>query len=190
HNAADPAFARLQTQILAQYDVETVEELPINFRGVVAREGEARLTDLLNRFAEDRMTQETAQASMVNWFSLASPMLATSSASRMLAGTDLATHHRFLRETEMLRYDFVQGLNDIHATGMSYADDQKRGKDPEAEQRTRVNSSAWKVLNDFRFVPDEAALRAERAGGMLGVLAVWLLALVAALALAARRLRP
>lgn len=190
HNAADPAFAALQKQVLEQYGAKSVEQLPMNWRGVVAGYSEKKLTDLMNQYAETRMAQEAAQSRIVTLFGLASPTLAVGAASRTLAGTDLATHHRFLRESEALRFDFVQGLNDLHATKLSFADDAKRSSDPEAEKRTRVNAAAWALLGDFRFAPDPAPARAARAALPLAMLLGWLLVLGGAIALGARRLRP
>jgi len=36
HNTEDPAFAKLRAQLLAQYNVQKIEELPVNYRGIVA----------------------------------------------------------------------------------------------------------------------------------------------------------
>ena len=128
HNAADPAFEQLQAQVLVQYGVETVEELPINWRGVVATYSETELTNLLNRFSENRMALEAGQSRLFDFFGLLSPTIAVASSSRTLAGTDLATHHRFLREAEALRFDFVQALNQAHATDLDYTLDVNRNK--------------------------------------------------------------
>jgi ABC-2 type transport system permease protein len=190
HNAADPAFEALKKQVLEQYEAESVEELPINWRGVVAGQAEAKLTDLMNDYAEKRMQAEAAQSRIVTWFGLASPTLAVGAASRTLAGTDLATHHRFLRESEALRFDFVQGLNNLHATALTYADDAARSADPEAEKRTRVNAASWRLLDSFRFEPDPAAARADRAALPLVLMLGWLLALGGVIVAGARRLRP
>jgi ABC-2 type transport system permease protein len=190
HNAADPAFAALEKQVLEQYGVESVEQLPINWRGVVAGYSEKKLTDLMNDYAENRMAEEAAQSRIVTLFGLVSPTLAVGAASRTLAGTDLATHHRFLRESEGLRFDFVQGLNDLHANELSYADDASRSADPEAEKRTRVNAAAWRLLDDFRFMPDPAPTRAARAALPLAMLLGWLAVLGAVIVAGARRLRP
>lgn len=190
HNAADPAFAALQKQVFEQYGVEKAEQLPINWRGVVAGYSEKKLTDLMNDYAERRMAQEAAQSRIAALFGLASPTLAVGVASRTLAGTDLATHHRFLRESEALRFDFVQGLNDLHATKLTFADDAKRSSDPEAEKRTRLNAAAWALLDDFRFVPDPAATRAARAALPLAMLLGWLALLGGLIVAGARRLRP
>lgn len=190
HNAADPAFEALKKQVLEQYEAQSVEELPINWRGVVAGHAEKKLTDLMNAHAEERMAREAAQSRIVTWFGLASPTLAVGAASRTLAGTDLATHHRFLRQSEALRFDFVQGLNDLHATGLSYADDAARSSDPAAEQRTRVNAAAWKLLDTFRFAPDPAAERMARAALPLALLLGWLTVLTGVIVAGARRLGP
>lgn len=190
HNAADPAFDALQKQVLEQYEAASVEELPINWRGVVAGYSEAKLTDLMNDYAENRMRKEAQQSHIVTLFGLASPTLAVGAASRTLAGTDLATHHRFLRESEALRFDFVQGLNDLHATKLTYADDAKRSSDPEAEARTRVNAAAWRLLDTFRFTPDPAAERLARAMLPLAMMLGWLVALAGVIAFGARRLMP
>lgn len=190
HNAADPAFDALQKQVLEQYEAASVEELPINWRGVVAGYSEAKLTDLMNDYAENRMQREAEQSRIVTLFGLASPTLAVGAASRTLAGTDLATHHRFLRESEALRFDFVQGLNDLHATKLTYADDAKRSSDPEAEVRTRVNAAAWRLLDTFRFTPDPAAERLARALLPLAMMLGWLVALAGVIAVGARRLKP
>ncbi|WP_109355623.1 DUF3526 domain-containing protein [Sphingorhabdus sp. EL138] len=189
HNAADPAFQRLQKEVLEQYEVEKVEDLPINWRGVVASYSEAELTDLLNGYAENRMEQEANQSGLFDLFGLASPTIAIGSVSRTLAGTDLSTHHRFLRESEALRFDFVQSLNEVHATELAYEDDLNRSSDPEAERRTRVNSEAWRALDEFRFTPDSASDRVDRASFAFGMLFTWLILACAVAFFAARRVR-
>lgn len=189
HNAADPAFQRLQAEVLEQYDVETIEELPINWRGVVASYSETELTKLLNSYAENRMNLEASQSRMFDLFGLASPTIAIGSLSRTFAGTDLATHHRFLRESEKLRFDFVQSLNEVHANELSYADDMNRNADAEASRRAQVNSEAWQVLDEFRFAPDSASARISRATLSLSVLFAWLLASISVVFIAARKVR-
>lgn len=189
HNAADPAFQILQAEVLEQYGVETIEELPINWRGVVATYSEAELTALLNEYAENRMELEANQSHIFDLFGLASPTIAIGSASRTLAGTDLATHHRFLRESEALRFDFVQSLNKVHAEELDYAVDMNRNADSEAANRARVNSEAWQVLDEFRFVPDDAGTRLSRTSLSMGMLFIWLLVACAAALVSARRVR-
>ncbi|MEM1151853.1 MAG: DUF3526 domain-containing protein [Pseudomonadota bacterium] len=190
HNASDPAFAQLRANLLAQYDVDTVEELPINFRGVVAQTSEAELTDLMNEFANERMAIETRQSDRMDQFGWLSPNLALSSASRTLAGTDLQTHHRFLREAEAVRFDFVQGLNETHVSVLSYTDDINRNQNAEASQRARISSENWAVLDEFQFIPATASDRLAGAASPFAMLSVWLIALVAAGVATTARLKP
>ena len=190
HNASDPAFAKLKADTLAKYCVDKVEDLPVNYRGVVASTSEEKLTKMLNEYTEKRMEREHAQAAHLSAYSWISPYLAISGASRNLAGTDLATHHRFLREAEALRYDFVQGLNKVHVEKLNYQDDLNRNKSEEASQKARVDAENWQVLNAFQFSPDPAADRLSRAASKLVALILWLALLLGAGLSAARRLKP
>lgn len=190
HNAADPAFAKLRANLLAQYDVSRVEDLPINFRGMVASKSEEDLTETLNEYAEKRMERERAQAAHLSAYSWISPYLAIAGASRNLAGTDLQSHHRFLREAEAVRYDFVQGLNKAHIEELSYSDDINRNNGEEGWKRARVDAANWRVLNDFRFSPDPAVERVDRAASKLTALLIWFTALLGMSLIAARRLTP
>ncbi len=190
HNAADPAFAKLRAELLAKYDVERIEDLPVNFRGVVAAKSETDLTNTLNAYAEKRMERERAQASHLSAYGWLSPYLAIAGASRNLAGTDLETHHRFLREAEALRYNFVQGLNQTHIEKLSYIDDINRNKGEEGWKRARVGAANWQVLGNFRFTPDSGSHRVVRAATELASLLIWFLTLVGLGLIASRRLTP
>ncbi len=190
HNANDPAFARLRADLLARHGVERVEDLPVNLRGVVAEVGEQRLTETLNRHAQVQRAAEARQAEVLaghGWFS---PLLAVAEASRAVAGTDLAHHHRFLQEAEALRYTFVQGLNRIHAEKLAYTDDVRRSGDAAAEERTRVDASNWQLLDRFVFAPDPAYRRVSRALPQALMLCLWCGVLTGAGLWAGGRLRP
>ena len=190
HNASDPAFAKLKANILSQYNVDSVESLPINFRGVTAEFNEQELTDVMNRYAEVRMQGEIKQSRILKTLSIISPYLAIDNASRHLSGTDLATHHRFMREAEDVRFGFVQGLNKLHITELTYADDKKRSSDAASEKRTRISADNWALLDDFRFKPDPASSRFSRAAFSIFSLMLWSLILLSAAIISARRIAP
>ncbi len=190
HNAKDPAFAKLRENLLKQYGVERVEDLPVNFRGLVAVEAEQKLTKVLNDYAEARMEGESRQATLLakhGWFT---PALAIAFASRTLSGTDLEHYHRFLREAEALRFDFVQGLNRAHVDKLSYGDDINRNKDEASWRRARVNASTWEVLDRFNFEPDKPLSRLENTLQSVAILLVWLILLLLLMVWAGRRLQP
>ena len=190
HDAGAPGFQQLQANLLAQHAVTRVEDLPVNFRGVVAQVAEADLTEVMNRHAEDRMALEARQARVAASFGWLSPAVAVAAGSRALSGTDLATHHRFLREAEVVRFDFVQGLNRVHAEQLPYSDDINRNIDAEASNRTRMPAENWQVLDEFSFQPAAASERLARAATPAAMLFAWLLMLTAIGMLAARRMQP
>lgn len=190
HNAADPGFAALTAQLLDTYGVDDIAALPMNIRGIVSSAGEAAATDKMNEYAGERLAAELNQAILVDRFSLLSPLLAIRRASMALAGTDLLHQHRFLREAEDLRFNFVQGLNTLHAEELSYADDIRRSADADAEQRTRVDADHWRLLPEFRFRVAPASERISQALPMAGMLCAWLFVLLALSAAVCLRVRP
>ncbi len=190
HNSADPAFAELRANLLAEYDVARVEELPVNFRGIVAQTAEADLTALLNDYAERRMAAEAEQARLAAMFGWLSPRMATATGSRNVAGVDLLTHHRFLREAEAVRFDFVQGLNKVHAEQLTFTDDINRSSDAKAERRTRVSPENWALLDAFKFEPASASDRLSAASLPALMLLSWLAGLLAAGLITTRALKP
>lgn len=188
HNANDPAFNRLKANMLEEYGVEKVEDLPVNFRGVVAQASEAELSTILNEYAEKRMASQFAQTQLVKSFEFISPFMALQSASMIAAGTDGKTHHRFLREAEAARFEFIQGLNNAHVHELSYADDINRSNDEDSSRRARVNAENWRVLKDFRFEADSAEIRLERLIWNFAVMFIWMMVFAIIGFLGARRL--
>lgn len=189
HNAADPAFDKFRANVLAQYDVDDIKDLPVNYRGMVAHKNETELTDLMNQYAAEQMALELRQSKYMQGFGWLSPIVANSAASQSLASTGLTTQHRFLRETEALRYEFIQGLNSAHITDLSYADDIRRSDDEESSQRTRISSENWKVLQDFEFLPAASSERWQGATQPLVMLLVWFAGFTVVGVLVAQRMK-
>lgn len=176
HNANDKAFSQLKANLLKKYQVTQVEDLPVNFRGIVARESEAELTLVMNRYAEERMDEELKQSIFARQFGWLSPHIVLRSLSMLIADTSLEAHHRFLRETENLRFQFVQALNQTHVTKLSYVDDMNRNKSEEAGQRARISAENWKVIEGFNFRAAASAERVNQSITALLQLFAWLVA--------------
>ncbi|WP_026960196.1 ABC transporter permease [Aliagarivorans taiwanensis] len=159
HNASDPAYEKLKQDLLSQYGVDDVADLPMNFRGVVLTYSEKKLTDVLNKYAEARMDEELSQAEIARQFGWLSPMVSMRTFSMMIAGTNLENHHRFLREAEDLRFDFVQALNHAHEHDLDYHTDINRYVNDDTAKAARVDASHWQVLSSFDFAPESAQFR-------------------------------
>lgn len=190
HNANAPAYAQLRADLLAKHGVQRAEDLPVNLRGAVAQVGEQKLTETLNTYTRKQMAAETRQSAVLASLGWITPLLAVAEASRAVAGTDLAHHHRFLQEAEALRYRFVQGLNRLHAEKLAYSDDVRRSADAQAEARTRVDATNWQLLGRFVFEPGAAGSRIDQARPQWLMLGVWCVALLGAGCWAGARLRP
>ena len=173
HNASDPAFAKMRAELMNQYGVDSIEELPINFRGFVAEKGEKDLTDILNGFADRRIEQELAQARTASAFSWLSPYVAMRSFSIATASTDLKRYHQFLRDAEAARFAFVQRLNKVHTNDLSYTDDINRNKDEESGLRARVDAHHWQMLDNFKQMPKTSSERLASGLPYLAALLLW-----------------
>lgn len=185
HNPDDPHFAAFKHSVLERYGVSRVEDLPVNYKGVVAVEGERMTSTLFNRYAATSFAAQSEQRRLVEAVGLLSPAIALRSLSMAAAGTDLAGHRRFLDQAEAYRYALVQRLNEMQANSVTYADDV--AEDAGADQRKRVSAENWRAMPDFRFVaPTGASLAAGALPGLAIVLG-WLALALVLLAVAARR---
>lgn len=180
HNTKDPAFTAFQRRILAQYNVDSIDALPVNIGGLLAFEGERQSAEVIARFNAEDQAARAAQQTWISAASLLSPMIAAHSASQALSATDLASYHRFLQEAEAHRVAFVQELNMVHATEVDIKDDKRRRVDPNADRAARVSSQAWAALPRFEFTPAPADTRIASAAPYLIGLMAWL-AIVAAM---------
>ena len=85
HDIEDAAFDDLETATLAEYGVDKIEDLPFNYRGLVALRGEEADTEVLAKFAE-AMDQELEQKLLMDRFSWFSPLISLRAFSMALAG--------------------------------------------------------------------------------------------------------
>jgi len=182
HNPDDPKFAEFRERILREYGVERVEDLPINFKGLVGEEGERQTSELFNRHIAASFERQMQQNRLVDGFAWLSPTLALRRLSMGTAETDLANYRRFIEQGEAYRYDLIQRLNRIQAEALSYADDTDPNKD------SRVDKSYWQTFPEFHYQPMPLADTLRRTAPALLVLLLWLATLTALAVRAARRL--
>ena len=186
HDPNDPYFNNFRQSILDRYGVERIEDLPVNYKGLLAVEGERLTSGLFDKYAAHSAAIQHKQNQLVAWFSVLSPSIALRQLSMAAAATDLAAHLRFLEQAEAHRYRMVQQLNQLQADGVSYADD--TAQDAGADQRKRVDPSHWQEIPRFAFKPQtsDVLLKAMLPGAL--ILLVWLLVALLALDWRSRRL--
>lgn len=129
HNPSDARLASLQQEVLDQYGVETIEELPVNWSGIAMQAGEeytdqvydAEFTKVKNIFIKQNRLSE--------WAGFVNPYLAMRNLSMALAGTDFHHHMAFAKAAENHRRYLVKTLN----------------KDMEVNQKPGVSYSNYNV---------------------------------------------
>jgi ABC-2 type transport system permease protein len=181
HDITDAGFQTFQEQVLAQYGVERIEDLPVNYRGLVSLQGEAEGSAVMNRYAAELHAVQRQQANVIQLFAVLSPYVAIRHLSMRSAGTDLINHQRFLDAAEDHRFSLVQELNQLHAHELLFEDDAARSIDYAAESRTRIDPEFWQRLQSFSFSPSPALERITSAMPLLLVLLLWVGFSIAAL---------
>lgn len=168
HNPDDPHFAKFKATVLKRYGVDRIEDLPVNYKGLLGIEGEKLTTALHDRYASESFTAQERQNQLVVAAGLISPAIALRTLSMAASGTDFVGHRRFLDQAEAFRYDLVQRLNQLQADAVRYADDNEQTRD--ADQRKRVSAGNWARMPDFTYrAPDGATLARAALPGLLVV---------------------
>lgn len=179
HDPADPYFNAFKTRTLARYGVSRIEDLPVNYKGLLGMEGERMTSALFDKYAKSAFASQTKQSAFVDQLGLLSPVLALRRLSMSTAGTDLASYQRFVDQAEGYRFDLVQSLNRLQAEKITLAQD---------VDGTRIDRRSWQEHPDFVFQPEPSGETAARIIPALLVLALWAALLGALLALATPRL--
>ena len=170
HDPDDPYFNDFKARTLAHYGVSRVEDLPVQYAGLVGMEGERLSTDLYARAAKRTTQLEGMQSRFVQAFSAISPLLAIRELSMALSGSDMRAHQRFLDAAERFRYRFVQALNRMQVDKIPNVN---AGEDP------RIAAENWKTVPRFTYAaaPPPAIDDAHILPNLL-VLAGWLIVLI------------
>ncbi|MCG8466654.1 MAG: DUF3526 domain-containing protein [Gemmatimonadetes bacterium] len=135
HDPDDPFSGALRQEYLDRYGASSVEDLPVNWGGVVSAEGEA-LTTRVFVDAADRLSG--VHRDQDRWATLAaflSPYMALRGLSMRVAATDPSGMERFRADAEDFRFDMVQRLNHLHTTEILYEDDRAQRVEAEEWQR-------------------------------------------------------
>lgn len=189
HNPDDPHFAAFKQSVLDRYGVERVEDLPVNYRGLLALEGERMSSLLFERYARELAATQHSQSHFALMASALSPTIAMRDFSMRAAGTDLEAHRRFLDQAEAYRYAIVQQLNRLQAEALTFDDDSNRNSNPEAARRVRIDTSNWQALPDFSYKAADPAAQLRSAAPAAVWLALWSLLTGLLVVLTTRRLR-
>ena len=179
HNPDDPYFKAFRARTLQHYGVARVEDLPVNYSGLLMAEGERMTSALFDEFMRADYARQTAESAIVHSASVASPLIALRRMSTALSGTNLDSHARFLLEGERYRYAFVQRLNGLHVNVVT----------PTGAGDERIDKHHWEDTPRFGYAPAPfGEVAARHAWPAFALLGGWLLALFAIGGWVAKRL--
>lgn len=150
--------------LFAQFNVDSVDALPIAFSGISLQEGEEHGNEVFDRHYGRLFDIYEAQNRVAQIGALAAPTLAVRSISMALAGTDLAQHLDFITAAEDYRRGIQRVLNHDIAVN------QKKG------QTYLAGSELWNQVPDFTYDAPSAAWALGNVRWSIVILAAWLAA--------------
>lgn len=112
HNTKDERAQKLEQQLLQQYQVKTVEDLPFNFEGYIMQAGEEYSSMVYDKHFHQLQHTLLQQDRFCRLAGIIDPYPAIQGLSMALAATDLYTHIDFQQKTEAYRRQFVQKMNE------------------------------------------------------------------------------
>ncbi len=168
HNPRDVRLASLKEQVLKEYNVETIEELPVNWSGIAMQAGE-EYTDQVYDAEFARVEQVFYQQNELSeWAGFLNPYLAARDLSMALAGTDFQHHMAFAKAAESYRRGFVKKMNkDMevnHKPGIAYGD-------------YNLGKEMWSSIAPFQYDLPAISDILARQWRSLTALLLWLLVL-------------
>ena len=126
---------------LADYEVDSLKNLPINFDGIVMQKDEEYGNIVWDKHFGNNYNTLKKQKKLYQISGFINPYASLQSLSMGLCGTDMIHHQNFLKEAENYRRYLIKTLNDKHAYGGSKTGD----------WRWTVDSTFFKSVNDFSY---------------------------------------
>jgi len=148
----DVRRAQFQQQLLAEYGVERLEDLPVSVSGMSLQEAERYGNLIFDRHYGQLLDLYRAQERCRRWGSVLGPLPALQQISMSSAGTDMAHHTDFIHQAETQRREIIAMLNmhqAIHGVGL--------------EMRYEADASLWQQVPEFSYQqPSSASLLARQ----------------------------
>lgn len=177
HDPRDETLARLRADVLAQYGVQTVQELPIDIGGIMMQADEEYGNLVWDQHYGELQQQLEQQSRLATLAAAINPFQAIDVLSMASAGTDLTHDLSFQRQAESYRRTLVASLNDEHAHG--------RARVPGSR-----NSSAsfFAAIEPFSYEPPALRDALQPRWSALATLALWAGGLLGLSLIGAKRL--
>lgn len=139
----DPAerrLARLQQGLLKKYNVPSLDNLPVDLRGITLQANEEHSNEIFDHYYSGLWRTFHQQERVHQAAAIVAPLLAVRSISMGLAGTDYAQHTHFAQAAEEYRRMIQRRMNgDLEKNAVRVKGDYLRGQD------------LWEQLPEFHY---------------------------------------
>ena len=163
HNPSDVRKKDLVEQVLQEYKVDSLSQLPINFDGLLMQADEEYGNKVWDKHFGSLRNINLKQKRKMQWLGVLDPYISLQNLSMGFAGSDNLHHQDFLLQAENYRRGFIKELNDKHAFGGSKTGDW----DWEAD------NEFYKSIPDFNYELKPITQLATTYFPDVGVLFLW-----------------
>ena len=163
HNPWSKEAKILEKQVLAEYNVDSLHQLPFNFDAYRMQKGEEHEAEVYYKHYNYLKQQYANQSNIYKSLAVISPYLPTRFVSMAFAQTDYATHWDFADAAENYRISVQKFLNDDFAQNAEYGD-----------WAYQADASFWKSLPGFDYTPPKFDSILSRNKYNLLILSTWL----------------
>jgi ABC-2 type transport system permease protein len=170
--------ASLAAELLEQYNVERVEDLPVNFTAVYLQRLEEADAPIFDHAYGELWKKQEQQRAVRSRFGMLSPAVSLREVSMGLAGTDPFALSHFSQAAEAHRRTLVSELNGIQA---------REGAGPGFYV---AEADTWQKIQRFRYTPPSAKDVIRRHRLDIALLFVWAFVPLGLAMLLAGRARP
>lgn len=179
HNPSDKRADAFKQKILAEYEVDKVEDLPINYDGLRMQADEEYGNDVWDKHFGNNYDILQRQKQVYQLSGIFNPFASLQSASMGFSGSDMYHHMDFLRQAENYRRDLIKTLNEKQAYGGSKTGDWswKEGND------------FFKSIKDFEYSTPAVRSISTHYGTDMLLLALWALATTLLVWLTAKKIK-
>lgn len=179
HDESHPGFLEFRNQVLQQYGVSEVEQLPVDFKGLALREDDQRGYRVFDKNYGALWNSYAQQERIRALAGFVFPLAVMQPVSMGLAGSDTAHHNDFARSAEVYRGQIQSVTSEDLIRNRKYGD-----KDYKA------SPALWGEIPAFDYETPDTGWVLERQWLNLAILAMWAFAAGLFAMVTTRRLTP
>lgn len=163
HNPSDKRAEELEQQVLKEYGVDSLSQLPINFDGIRMQADEDYGNQVWDKHFGHLREVLGQQKRSLQIGGIINPFISLDNTSKGFAATDNLHHQDFLLQVESYRRVFIKQLNDEHAYGGSESGD----------WGWEADNAFYKSVPDFSYTPTPLASMLSFYLLDVGILLLW-----------------